>query len=106
MTLIEFVSQLRDPNTADLLLAEVIPRVEAYQVDVYMTPDLGVDSHVQLFDAEAMPNKLHVSVDGIEYVNLFPLRMVRDFVEEITLNDGVADSEIAASLIKYRINDA
>jgi hypothetical protein len=105
MTLIDFVTELRNTLCVDSPLASIGDGIDIDAVDVYLKDSLDLDAEVRLFDAELIPNQLQILVDGTSYINLLPLYMIREFVCDPSLQEAES-FDIAQRLIKYRIDDA
>lgn len=108
MNLLEVIEHLKSIEKAEELIAVEIPTVEFGLVDVYLKEKLDINSEVKFFDVDAIPNNLDIEINGVKYVNLFPLPMVQEMVEEyVASNDAkLTNSEIAQRLLDYRIKDA
>lgn len=107
MNLVDFVTLLRNPADANDRFAADLPGIDADQIDVYLRSELDLGSEVKLFDAENIPSRLEIEISNIKYVNLFPLAMLREIVDDYLERDSKLESrEIARRLIDYRINDA
>ena len=108
MRFIELIDHLKRPEKTEMLILNEIPGVEFGLVDIYLRDKLHIESEVRFFDAEAIPNKLVIEVDGIRYVNLFPLPMTQEMIEEYAKRSDqkFSDKEIAQKLLDYRIKDA
>jgi hypothetical protein len=102
------MDHLLSREEAERLISVEIPNVEFEQVDIYLKGDLGLEAEVKLFDAEAIPNNLAIDINGIRYVNLFPLPMAQEMVEEFAgLSKGKFTSiEAEKKLLDYRVKDA
>ena len=107
MSLVEFVSVLFQPGGVDKLIAGRLPGIHLDQIDAYMRPDLSLDSEVSFYDAETIPNQLEIRIGGACYINLMPLHMVREFVNDYrSLSPDAKILDTARILLDYRINDA
>lgn len=107
MKIIELVNNLKNIEIAQLLIAKEIPYVEYDLVDLYMVDKISIDSEIVFFNAEKIPNKLVIEIEGVKYENLFPLNLIQEMVEEYDKLDGkISDFEIANKLLEYRMKDA
>lgn len=107
MKIIELVNNLKNIEIAQLLIAKEIPDVEYDLVDLYMVDKISIDSEIVFFNAEKIPNKLVIEIEGVKYENLFPLNLIQEMVEEYDKLDGkISDFEIANKLLEYRMKDA
>ena len=73
MNLIEVIEYLKSIEKTEELVAVEIPTVEFGLVDVYLKEKLDINSEVKFFDVDAIPNNLDIEINGVKYVNLFPL---------------------------------
>jgi len=108
MNVIELVSRIRTLEQAENLARGEYPELDFRQVDIYLEEVLSIVSEVKLFDAESIPNDSEIEIDGKRFVNLFPLAMAQEMVEDFSnaYSNILSDKEIADRLINYRINDA
>lgn len=107
MKIIELVKYLKNVQDSEKFVSVELPDIEYDLVDIYMINKLDLDSQIIFFDAEKIPNKLIIDIEGVIYENLFPLNMAQDMVEEfVSNNPSASDLEIAKFLIKYREKDA
>ncbi|MBX2916853.1 MAG: hypothetical protein KF856_16410 [Cyclobacteriaceae bacterium] len=106
MKLLELVEYLKNPNSLENLLGKELKNVEIDLIEIYMIESIALDSQIKFFDAEKIPSTIEIEVDGLKYINLFPLYMAQELVEEFTSIYGKNNLEIAKRLIEYRIKDA
>jgi len=108
MNLIELVGHFRNLESAMRVIAAELPGVYEGQVDIYLKDQLDVRAEVRFFDAETIPGTLHMKVDGVQYVNLFPFSMTQEMVEAYADAAGknFSDLDIAKKLLDYRNRDA
>ena len=107
MMLINLIAQLKTIREAENLISSEIPDVEFGLIDVYVRGVLAADSEIKLFDAETIPNQLVIEVDGVGYVNLFPLPMLQEMVEEYSKSEiNLTNDEILKRILDYRNKDA
>jgi len=104
----ELISHLKSVEEAEKIISIEIPDVEFGSIDIYLKDRLNIESEIRFFDAETIPNNLVIEVDGINYVNLFPLPMTQEIVEGYANLSApkLNDIEIAQKLLDYRIKDA
>ena len=105
MKLIELVKHLKSVKESEKFTNAQLSDIEYDLIDMYMIEKVGLDSDIVFFDAEKIPNKLIIEIEGVTYENLFPLNMAQDMVEEFASNNA-SDLEIAEFLINYREKDA
>jgi len=107
MTIIELVKHLKSIEQAKNFINDELPEVEYDLVDIYMFEKLGLNSEIVFFNAEEIPNKLIINIEGTTYENLFPLNLTQEMVEELEAsNKKISDIEIAKRLLEYREKDA
>jgi hypothetical protein len=108
MNLIELVDLLRNPDVGEKTISEQFPGLDLDQIDVYMRSALDTGSTLRLLNAEAIPNQLEILLEGVSYVNLFPLYMVREFIDDYlgSIDESATSAEIARRMILYRLKDA
>lgn len=106
MKIIELVRYLKNVQEAEKFIDIEFPDLEYDLVDIYMINKIDPHSDIVFFDAEKIPNKLIIDIEGVTYENLFPLNMAQDMVEELVNNNKkVSDLEIADFLLSYRKKD-
>lgn len=107
MKLTDVVEALRNPDTAAQLAEKELPGVEFLVLDMYMKDELNLNSDIKFFDAEKV-HGIHLEVDGIKYVNVFPLTMAQELVEDFMKLYGpdATNERLAEGLFEYRLNDA
>jgi hypothetical protein len=106
MNIVELLKHLKSLEEAEKFINGELPEVEYDLVDIYMINKLGLDSEIVFFNAEEIPNRLIINIEGINYENLFPLNLAQEMVEELKAsNDKISDVEIAKHLLEYREKD-
>ena len=108
MKLIELVENLKTFEGANAFIEKKLPCVEFDCVDIYLVGSLGISSEVCLFNAEEISNTLTLAIGDTNYVNLFPLYIALEMVQEyIAAHNGkLSNEEIANRLLEYRLKDA
>ncbi|MCC9020219.1 MULTISPECIES: hypothetical protein [Flavobacterium] len=107
MKLIELVKHLKSVKESEKFTSTQLSDIEYDLIDMYMIEKVDLDSDILFFDAEKIPNKLILEVEGVTYENLFPLNMAQDMIEEfVGTNASASDLEIAEFIINYRKKDA
>ncbi|HEX7906105.1 MAG TPA: hypothetical protein VF487_19665 [Chitinophagaceae bacterium] len=108
MKILELIKHLKTFDKAEQLKNKQLPNVEFDLAELYMENSLSLDSNIRFFDSEKISNDLEMEVEGIKYVNLFPLYLAQEMIEEFTKSTEkkYSDLEIANRLLEYRINDA
>lgn len=108
MKLIDLIEYLTDKRELDELYAE-------YQVDedsedeflIYLKESLSIDSEVTFFMAEQTEDYTLYETGGIKYIQLFPLPLAKELLDELELKGkGLNNLKIAQRLLEYRIKDA
>ncbi|AYZ36528.1 hypothetical protein EGY07_13610 [Chryseobacterium indologenes] len=104
MNLIDLIGQIN--NLHDLYF-EFKADVESEALIVCLKDSLDINSEVIIFGIEETNGDLIFEKDGNKYVELFPLEMTQEMVEEyINTYNGISSTEIAERLLDYRLNDA
>lgn len=108
MKLIEVIDYLKTIENTEKLIAIEGPSIELGLIDVYLKDKLDIESEVRFFDVDSIPNNLEIDIDGIHYVNLFPLVMIQEMIQDYLnlTTPKPSNSEIAKRLLEYRIKDA
>ncbi len=107
MKLIELVQHLENLNEAELLLSKEFPDVEFDLVELYMNPNINIDSNIKFVNIDEVPDDTHIELEGIQYVDFLPLHLVQEMVEEYKKSsEKYSDHDIAIKILNYRINDA
>jgi len=108
MNMTELMGHFKDLSSARKLMDVEMPDIEYGQIDIYLKDALNVRAEVRFFDAETIPGTLHMEVDGVTYVNLFPFKMTQEMVQAYANAPGkkLTDEEIAKKLLDYRERDA
>lgn len=107
MTIIDLIKHLKSFEQAEKFINEELSDVEYDLVDIYMIEKLGLDSEIVFFNAEEIDNELCININGVNYVNLFPLNMAQEMVQDLKISDSkISDIEIAEMLLAYREKDA
>lgn len=108
MNLAELVEHVRQRESWPELLDKDMAGVDIDQIDIYLRSKLDVESEVKFFDTEEIPNELEIVIDGVSYVNLFPMTMLREMINDYLERSGssLSNMDIARKLISYRIVDA
>jgi len=104
MKLIEGIKYLKTIEETEEFLRKELPDTEIDLADVYLKGKLNAQSEIKIFNAEDIPNMLEIEIEGIKYVNLFPLNMLQEMVMEYWNNSNrkLSDEEIVFKLLEYR----
>ncbi len=108
MKLIEAIEYLKTTSGTEDLLSNELPDTEIDLADVYLRDTLDSDSEIKIFNAEEIPNLLEIEIEGIKYINLFPLNVLQEMVMEYfdKFNHQLTNKEIVLKLLDYRNKDA
>lgn len=108
MMFIQLITHLKTIQQAKALMAIEMPNIDFEAIDVYLQEKLDRHSIIRFFDAETIPNELEIEVDGIKYINLFPVTMLQEMVEDYynARDQKFTEDEISQNLLDYRIKDA
>lgn len=107
MKLIELVKHLKSIKECEKFTSTQLSDIKYDLIDMYMIEKFDLESVIVFFDAEKIPTKLIIEIEGVTYENLFLLNMAQDMVEEFaSTNASASDLEIAEFLINYREKDA
>src|SRR5690242_14987070 len=101
MNLIQVIGELKTDEQAKKFIAAALPGVEFDYIDIYLVDKPDLYSEVKFFDVDTVPNNLEIVVDGIKYINLFPLVMLQEMVSDyIALKDDkLSNEEIAKRIL-------
>ena len=76
-------------------------------IDIYAKEVLQIDSEVTFFNAEEIPNEIIINIDGIKYVNVCPLNMLEDLVNDFVAQDSnIEVFELTTKIVSYLEKDA
>lgn len=107
MNIIELIPDLKTIEKAEALMKAVALGIYFDTIDLYLKDKLALDSEIIFLDAETTPGTNIITIDDVEYKNLFPLYMAQEMVEAYVANHPeLKDTEIAQRLLDYTINDA
>ncbi len=108
MKLIETIGYLKTIGNTEKLIASEGLSIELGLIDVYLKDKLDIESEVRFFDVDTIPNNLEIDIEGIHYVNLFPLVMMQEIIQDYSnlTTPKPSNTEIAKRLLEYRIKDA
>ncbi|MBL7881290.1 MAG: hypothetical protein JNN23_15765 [Chryseobacterium gambrini] len=74
---------------------------------IYMEDQINLESDTYIFEIEETDDYLTYENSGLKFIQLFPLEMAQEMVEEyLNIYNNITSHEIAQRLIDYRINDA
>ncbi|AZB19729.1 hypothetical protein EG352_19100 [Chryseobacterium indologenes] len=107
MNYVNFVGYLANLDNLDDLYIEFNADSESEALIVCLKDSLDMNSEVAIFGIEETDGDLIFEKDENKYVELFPLEMTQEMIEEyINTYKGISNIKIAESLLNYRINDA
>lgn len=106
MKLEKFVNYLKTDNIDLLFINEAI-EIDRDFMDIYMRDTLDLNSDLFFFDVDKVPRGRNIEIDGLRYVNLFPLSLAKELVDDFSkLPEYDTDLRLAKRLLEYRLNDA
>jgi hypothetical protein len=108
MDFLEAIPLLKTLADTEKMINALLPGVDFGQVDTFLKEALDIRAEIIFVDAETMPGTIEVEIDGVNYINLLPLFMLQEMVEEFANLEGkhMTDVQIANRIIEYSINDA
>ncbi len=107
MKLEDLVKYLRDSVKLEELYDLLKLNKESEALLIYMEDQINLESDTYIFEIEQTDDYLAYENNGLKFVQLFPLEMAQEIVEEyINMYNNITSYEIAQRLIEYRINDA
>lgn len=107
MKLQDLVPYLESKSTLYLLYNEINFQRDDINLLIYMKDTLNVKSEVFLFTEEETEDHLIFLKEGQKFVQLFPIELALDLIEnDLDLKGrGFSDLEIAEHLIQYALLD-
>jgi len=105
MNLLEFITHLRNPSTIEDIVLKENRDIDIDYADIYLEESLSAYSNIYFFDAEQLDGKIEMELNGIKYVNLFPLDYLQDLFEEYSA-PGDSDLDTTNKILSFRMNDA
>lgn len=105
MNLIELIPYLKSEKKFVEFLESRFPAIETHQLDIYMKGSLSPNSELIFLDAEELDGKIVQNINGIEFINLFPVFHLLEIFEGYYEND-ISDKSMAIKIINYRLNDS
>ncbi|PTT43696.1 hypothetical protein DBR28_00175 [Chryseobacterium sp. HMWF028] len=106
MKLTDLIEKIQQGKTEQFLLDNSI-NFEYDLVDIYAKNKLDINSEIQLFNAEEIPNEIFINIDGINYQNVCPLNMLEDLVNDFLLQNSELDTfELTNQVLSYLAKDA
>jgi len=108
MIFFEIIGHLKSIEKAQNFIKSELLNAEFDQIDTCLKGSLEVRSEVRFFDAETIPSSLLVEIDREQLVNLFPLNLLQEMIEEYENIPGrkLTNLEIARKILEYRMKDA
>lgn len=107
MKLEALVQNLENSNKLGELYDLLKLNKESEALLIYMEDELSFESDIHIFEIEETDDDLIYENNGLKFIQLFPLEMTQEMVEEyVNTYKGISYYEIAQRLIDYRINDA
>ncbi|KMQ64583.1 hypothetical protein ACM46_10015 [Chryseobacterium angstadtii] len=107
MDLVNFIDYLINLGKIAVMLSELNVNNESEALIVCFKDSIDLNSEISIFGIEETEGDLIFEKEGNKFVELFPLDMVQEMVEEyVNTYKGISSYEIGQRLIDYRINDA
>jgi len=107
MNLLKAISYLKNQGGSAQMIIEESIDIDPDFLSLFMIEKLHVDSEIVFFDYDNIPPKNEFELDGVKYVELFPLSLLEDLISDFSaLPEYNTDLKLAKRLLKYRINDA
>ena len=103
MILKEFIPIVQDLEKLMTFLNQNLPNVDLEYIEIYMKDKISAESELYFFDCDEIPENIEIEINNQKYINLFPLFMLQDFVEEFPKKNI---DELSNVIISYRLNDA
>ena len=96
-----------NPESLEQLYIEQGVNTESECLLIYMNDKLEINSEVRIFEIEETEDDLSFEKEGIHYVQLFPIYMAQEMIEDFfKAYSTESNLDIAKRLLDYRINDA
>jgi hypothetical protein len=103
MNLIELIAIVEENRIETISLPE---NVELDFTDVYIKESLDAKKELVFLNADDPSNKLEMKIEGLIYLNLFPLSMLIDMIQSYLDEKIYSNLEIAIKILSYREMDA
>jgi hypothetical protein len=105
MNLIKLVEILKSESELVKVITQEYPDLDIDYADVFFENEIDVNSSLMFFNAEELSGNIEFKVNGIKFINLFPLDYLLDYYNDIKCDDKT-DLEIATEIINYRLHNA
>lgn len=107
MILKEFIPIIKDLENLLKFFNQNLPNVDLEYIEIYMKDEISAESELYFFDCDEIPEKIEIEINNQKYINLFPLYMLQDVVEEFLLElPKLNNEELVNKIINYRLYDA
>ncbi len=100
MKLIDLIPYLKDYNRLTELYEIDNLNIDSEAILIYMKEDINIDSETVSFEIEETHDKLLYKKIDINYVQLFPITLAMELIEDLLKNGYDGDSEIAQRLLE------
>lgn len=106
MKFYEIIEYLKTIDATEKIIASQLGDLEIGLIDVYLIDKLDFNSEVKFFDVATIPNDLNITINGVHYVNLLPLQVLQEMIEDYFEQTSLSNMAIAKKILEYRIKDA
>ncbi|PWJ32904.1 hypothetical protein [Sediminitomix flava] len=105
MNLFQFIDYLQDQEKLASFLEVNYPNLDYYDIEIYLKNSLTINSELKFFDDNEIDGRIIMELDGVNYHNLFSLDYLVEVCNDYSkITDNKTD--LAESILNYRINDA
>ncbi len=106
MKLTNLIEKINQGMTEQFLLDNSV-NIEYDLIDIYARKKLDINSEIDFFNAEEIPNEIFINIDGVEYKNVCPLNMLEDIINDFKIQYPEIDTfELANQVLEYLEKDA
>jgi len=106
MKLTDLIEQIGQDNTEQYLQKNSV-NIEYDLIDIYAKEKLDIDSEIEFFNAEEIPNEIFIKIEGVNYQNVCPLNMLEDIISDFKIQNPEIDTfELTNKVLDYLEKDA
>lgn len=106
MKLTDLIEQINQGNIEQFLQNNSID-IEYDLIDIYAKEKLDIDSEIELFNAEEIPNEIFIEIEGVNYQNICPLNMLEDIINDFKIHNPQIDTfDLTNKVLDYLEKDA
>ena len=106
MNLADLIEQINQSNTEQFLQNNSID-IEYDLIDIYAKEKLDINSEIEFFNAEEIPNEVFIEIEGVNYQNVCPLNMLEDIINDFKIQNPKIDTfELTNKVLDYLEKDA